>query len=134
MKHKGGDKVRVKSKEWWGLNKEFYREDDCFYLETTAGIFFSEKMFKYLGKSLVIDVVLDDRYNCKGNIYSWTDMMFEKEPEEDKPTKRNIEDNLWICRMCKDNAHEYFRVSPERMEEMKNEWEERLQSGDYVQE
>lgn len=54
--------------------------------------------------------------------------------EKEGVTKRNLEDNLWICRECGSRAHEYFRVSHERMEELKNEWEERLQSGDYVQE
>ena len=30
--------------------------------------------------------------------------------ESDGVTKRNLEDNLWICRECGSMAHEYFRI------------------------
>lgn len=125
MKHKVGDKVRVKSKEW-------YEDHRCGNFQCGA-ISFIYDMSNFCGQSMTIADMSRNFYECKEDArkFLWTDEMFE-DSEEEKLTKRNLEDNLWICDVAKERACEYFRVSPERMEEMKNEWKERLQSGDYV--
>lgn len=132
MKHKVGDKVRVRSVDWW--DKSIKQKDSMIgeYIKCTPFIWFYPSMKKYLGKEVTIkevtrNILTIEEDNAKN---LWTNGMFED--EEEKPTKRNLEDNLWICDVAKERACEYFRVSHERMEEMKNEWKERLQSGDYV--
>ena len=81
MKHKVGDKVRIKSKEWYEKNKNRAGDILC------GGTFFIEAMERYCGETATITSI-DKTYNINidDNEFSWTDEMFEDEaphPSED---------------------------------------------------
>lgn len=66
MKYKPGDKVRIKSLEW-------YKANECSGLVECDGIIFHERMIKLCGKELTIDLVYT---NDEG-----TSLYIMKEPE-----------------------------------------------------
>ncbi len=72
-KFKIGDKVRVKSQEWYDAQPK----------ETDGIIFgpykvnFSSYMICYLGDVLEINNIIDGVYTTQGNPFSWEDWMFE---------------------------------------------------------
>lgn len=74
MKYKIGDKVRVKSKEWYD---EYKGENGTVPIRFS----FIEKMSNWCGKEVTIDAIYDDTYKIKEdeNLYTWTDTMFEDE-------------------------------------------------------
>lgn len=81
MKHKVGDKVRIKSREWYEKNKNTSGDILC------GGTFFVEDMERYCGETATITSV-DKTYNINidDNEFNWTDEMFEDEaphPSED---------------------------------------------------
>jgi hypothetical protein len=74
MKYKVGDKVRVKSLEWYNRNKNENGRIDC-----DESVFFEANMSKLCGsivtiKNIDVDI---DAYEVKENSYYWTDEMFE---------------------------------------------------------
>ncbi len=79
MKYKVGDKVRVKSLEWYNENKNEYGSIDCDNM-----VYFQEYMSKFCGSILTIKGVDIDlnAYVVKENICYWTDDMFEGLAEE----------------------------------------------------
>lgn len=74
MKYKVGDKVRVKSKEWYDENKG---EDGV----VAVNKFFVKKMAEWCGKEVIIDKIFDDFYRIKDDEdeWNWSDEMFEDE-------------------------------------------------------
>lgn len=80
MKYKVGDKVRIKSKEWYDANKNergAISEDESFYS-------FVEPMGKYLGMEATITEVKGLAYSIDldRNRNYWYDWMFEDEQAE----------------------------------------------------
>lgn len=74
MKHKIGDKVKVRSKEWWNAQpKNEYGNVKC-GTNTFVG-----DMTKMCGEVVTISEVFDDFYSIKESVYRWTDEMFEDE-------------------------------------------------------
>ena len=86
MKYKVGDKVRIKSLDWYNENKDEDGDVPC-----VCDILFLERMKKYCGKILTISKV----YNCTGrydgkHIYEmegaknidWTEDMIEYKVED----------------------------------------------------
>lgn len=72
MKYKVGDKVRVKSKEWWDSQPK----------DESGGVncgvdYFTDIMVDMCGKVVEISDILDDTYLIKGSWMNWTDEMFE---------------------------------------------------------
>ena len=73
MKYNVGDKVRVKSLEWYNENKEakavsgVYVDDNCFVNEMT----------EHCGKILTIDKIHNRGYTMKEVGWTWTDGMLE---------------------------------------------------------
>lgn len=78
MKYKVGDKVKIKSKEWYEKNKD---ENGDVELIDEA---FKLKMIDYLGKCAVVKKCLGTYYeiNIDSGFWNWTDEMFENENEE----------------------------------------------------
>lgn len=77
MKYNVGDKVKVKSIEWYNANKDEYG------VEIAGGDFyFTSRMSEFCGKFVTIDEILkDDVYTIQedGQIFTWTNSMFEDE-------------------------------------------------------
>lgn len=73
MKYQIGDKVRIKSKEWYKKNKD---EDD--YIEGVWG--FTSGMSAYCGEVATITQVVDDYYDIDidNGKWHWQDFMFEE--------------------------------------------------------
>lgn len=69
-----GDKVYVKSIDWYNANKDIYGNVNV------SKSFFIPSMKKYCGKMLTITEVLDSHYKVAedGGEFYWTDDMFEK--------------------------------------------------------
>lgn len=72
MKHKVGDKVRIKSREWYEKNKNRAGDILC------GGIFFVEDMDCYCGKIATITEANGTyKIDIDDHEFSWTDEMFE---------------------------------------------------------
>lgn len=82
MKYKVGNKVRIKSLDWYTENKN---EDGDVSLKN--GFYFIKEMKKYCGNIMTIEKVLTDgKYKMEDddNAYFWTDSMIECLVEESK--------------------------------------------------
>ena len=76
-KFKVGDKVRVKSLEWYNENKNFNGD---VYIEENTGVFFAGNMSKLCGEIVqIIQIEADYYYQILGNKMYWQDWMFEDE-------------------------------------------------------
>ena len=74
MKHKVGDKVRIKSKAWWNAQpKNASGSVDC------GAEVFTDIMTSMCGKVVEISDVLKDTYFINECGLNWTDEMFEDE-------------------------------------------------------
>lgn len=98
MKHKVGDKVRIRSKEWYERNKN----ENGIVVASTVN--FNENMSKFLGKEAVITNVYNGYYtiNLTGDLYIWDDYMFEKTPENRTSLFKSIANA--IAESARDNA------------------------------
>lgn len=86
MKYKVGDKVRIKSKEWYEKNKNASGDILC------GGTFFVEDMERYCGETATITSI-DKTYNINidDNEFNWTDEMFEDdEPQVSETLLKDI--------------------------------------------
>lgn len=72
MKHKVGDKVRIKSKAWWDAQPK----NTCGSVDCGAETF-TELMTDMCGKIVEIRDILEDTYAIRGDSNNWTDGMFE---------------------------------------------------------
>lgn len=114
MKYKVGDKVKIRSLDWYNANKNengnitFYRN-------------FTYIMSYYCGKIAKIINVKDKSYsiNLDNGLYSWTDEMFE-ENINDMETKEIIIPQGWEIDKVDDNKILLKRSK----KELPNRWEE----------
>lgn len=115
MKYKVGDKVKIKSLDWYNANKTKGNE---VYLE---GIVFLQIMSKYCGK--VATITHSFRYGYYLDIdrggYHWTDEMFE-ENINDMETKEIIIPQGWEIDKVEDNKI----ILKESKKELPKRWEE----------
>ena len=83
MKYKVGDKVRIKSIDWYNKNKDEYGNIDISHDFT----FYADRS-KHCGKVFTIDVVFDNCYTVKedNHEYYWSDEMIEGLVEEESLT------------------------------------------------
>ena len=74
MKYKVGDKVRVKSLEWYNKNKNEYGDIRC-----SDGVFFRSNMSEFCGSILIIKNIYTflNAYQVEENDYYWTDEILE---------------------------------------------------------
>lgn len=81
MKHKVGDKVRIKSREWYEKNKNRAGDILC------GGIFFVDDMVCYCGNiATIASVDRIYRLDIDNSEFEWTDEMFE----DDEPQVSEI--------------------------------------------
>jgi hypothetical protein len=103
MKFKKGDKVRVKSLEWYNQNKD---GNGYVYI----GQVFTPSMSEQCGSILTIKEIYEDYYLVKENTKTWQDWMLEEKPvTEEKPeveqeNKNSMETKL----MTKEEVFEYL--------------------------
>lgn len=94
MKYKNGDKVKVKSIEWYNKNKRGPFGD----VWNTPRIF-TQEMSKYCGKVLTIESVSEDfkDYQVKEtDKYFWTDDMFEDDDLEfQRAVAKTVDECSW---------------------------------------
>ena len=97
MKYKVGDKVRIKSLDWYNENKD--ETDD---IECSNNIWFYREMSKFCGKVMTIFFVGVDYYTMAENLVSnWTDEMIEGLVEEETKPKFKIGDIVkWYNHTC----------------------------------
>lgn len=77
--YKVGDKVTIKSLDWYNENKNSYGDVDVYRT-------FIKEMSKYCGqKTVITDVFESDTYKleCDKEAWNWTAEMFEEETEEE---------------------------------------------------
>ena len=83
MKYKVGDKVRIKSLDWYNQNKD--KDDNVPLIESTNSYYnFIEVMREACGKVMTISSVNSDYYDMveDDGEYFWTDEMIEGLAEE----------------------------------------------------
>lgn len=86
MKHKVGDKVRIKSREWYEKNKDKNGDILC------GGMFFVEDMNRYCGKiATITEANATYKIDIDDHEFSWTDGMFEDdEPRTSETLLKDI--------------------------------------------
>ena len=77
MEYRVGDKVRIKSLDWYNENKDEFGE--VRYEE----YIFVKSMVPYCGSILTIETKIEDYYQVKENTFWWTDEMIEGLVEEE---------------------------------------------------
>lgn len=79
MKYKVGDKVKIKSLEW------YYSNSDCMGNIRCGYWYFTNLQTSYCGKVLTISAICDDFYMMKDIGHHWTDEMIEGLADEENP-------------------------------------------------
>lgn len=100
MKYNIGDKVRVKSLEWYNANKDEYGDVKCYDCqETDDTIYFISQMTEYCGTIVTIDKIWEDYYYSiieDEHKFDWTDNMFEDEDLEfQRAIAKSVDKCLW---------------------------------------
>ena len=86
LKYKVGDKVLIKSIDWYNKNKDKYGT-----IYTSNGFCFCDDMTKHCGEIMkIIDIIVDPKDSNQGyyimdNVKKWTDEMIEGLVEEECP-------------------------------------------------
>lgn len=97
MKYKVGDRVRIKSLDWYNANRDYNGNVECgFY-------YFIEEMSKYCGKILTIGEVYRNEYELQeGENFIWTDEMFDSiiENTDDVESKTSSEQMVSLKMIC----------------------------------
>lgn len=92
MKHKVGDKVRIKSIDWYNANKS---DKDCFIVD---GVGFTTGMSEYCGKEATITEINECeeafRINIDKGKFWYNEGMIEETPDSTSDTFRNIADTI----------------------------------------
>ena len=85
MKYKEGDKVHIRSKEWYDNNKSYYGDIEC------GSRMFYREMSYWCGRVVTIKNVNDGYYRIveDGTAFIWTDEMFEGLVEEERVSNVN---------------------------------------------
>lgn len=129
MKYKVGDKVRIKSKEWWDAQPK----NESGSVECGADTF-TDMMVYMCGKVVEISDVLDDTYLIKEYGFTWTDEMFDDSynPEKSILSEEVIRDIAKVVKkhnlgVCVSENEEKLIVEPIKVEE-----DEDLKKGTHV--
>lgn len=109
MKFKVGDKVRVKSLEWYNSNKN---AEGKVYKDGISSIYFTEGMTFWCGKIVQIEKIFGDTYYLvDGSYCHWQDWMFEDEvvTEEKHEDKQLNKTNMETKEMTRKEVTDYLR-------------------------
>ena len=98
MKYKVGDKVKIKSLDWYNDNRDYDGYVECGFC------YFTEKMTKYCGKILTIgEIYRHDSYILQEDEdFEWTDDMFDSiiENTDDVESKTSSEQMVSLKMIC----------------------------------
>ena len=87
MKYKVGDKVKIKSLDWYNKNKDKDGDVDCGMQN------FVDSMKSYCGQILTIkEIGTNYSYSMLGNVFWWTDEMIEGLAEEENKDMGDVSD------------------------------------------
>lgn len=127
MKYKVGDKVKIKSLDWYNANKNKYWNVSVYYT-------FVKQMSPFCGKTAIIREKRDRVYKIdldKGE-WNWTDEMFEENfNKEDMKTKKIVLPEGWEI----DKVENGEIILKESKKELPKTWEEcfkLLDSGEFI--
>ena len=101
-KFKIGDKVRVKSYEW------YISEPKNNYGDILKGKNFTEEMCEYCEEILTIKEVYDDYYKVDGNTIFWQDWMLEDKPVAEEKQEQQLKTNNMETKMTKKEAFDFL--------------------------
>ena len=97
MKYKVGDKVKIKSLDWYNANRDYNGNVECgFY-------YFIEEMSKYCGKILTIGNIHKNGYDLQEDEdFEWTEDMFDSNIEnpDDVESKTSSEQMVSLKMIC----------------------------------
>lgn len=91
LKYKVGDRVKIKSLNWYDKNKDRFGEIWTESFDRKRKICFASNMTPYCGMETVIFSVERYNYVLKNIPYAWTDEMIEGLAEEDKEMDKFID-------------------------------------------
>ena len=95
MKYKVGDRVKIKSLDWYNENS-----NDDYNVVFADGWHFSKPMSIFCGKELIIENISHTtnlpHYMMKDNVFGWTDEMIEGLVEEENKPKFKVGDEVRI--------------------------------------
>ena len=94
MKYKEGDRVRIKSLDWYNKNKGNADETNSVWCED-GGAWFFYHMSQYCGKIMTIKNVWSNSYTLEGSDSRWTDEMIEG-LVEDETSKFKVNDIVFV--------------------------------------
>lgn len=105
LKFKIGDKVRVKSIEWYNQNKDIHGD-----IMGAHSYVFIGGMEKYCGEVLKISGVHNKYYDAEYNSYVWQDWMLEDEPvaEEKKEVEQLNKNDMETKEMTQKEVFDYL--------------------------
>lgn len=116
MNYKVGDRVKIKSLDWYNEHKD--ETDD---IECSNNIWFYREMSKFCGKVMTISHVRVDHYTMVEDLVGyWTDEMIERKVEEETKSHNN---------MCKQLIDE---MNPNVEVNVKTKPEPKFKRGDFV--
>ena len=103
LKFKVGDKVRVKSLEWYNEKKDSIGH-------IPIGQVFTDAMSKYCGSILTIKEIFEDFYIVNENTKNWQDWMLEDEvvTEEKQEVEQLIKNNMETKEMTEEEVFVYL--------------------------
>ena len=103
LKFKVGDKVRVKSLEWYNQKKDSIGH-------IPIGQVFTDAMSKYCGSILTIKEIFEDFYIVNENTKNWQDWMLEDEPvtEEKQEVEQLNKNDMQTKEMTKEEVFAYL--------------------------
>ena len=91
MKYKVGDKVKIKSLEWYNKNSEYSAV-------VQNGASFTDSMTKYCGKTAIVVEIYHESYDLDidGDGWYWYDWMLEDEP----PISEQLKEKRFHAACC----------------------------------
>ena len=92
MKYRPGDKVKIKSLDW------YYSNSDCIGDIQCGDWYFTLSQALYCGKVLTISAICDDFYMMKGIGHHWTDEMIECLADESQDKMVSLDK---VCEMLR---------------------------------
>ena len=113
MKYKIGDRVKIKSRDWYKENK---RKRGRIYFDNAS---FIPEMSRYCGTKLTIAEVKHNFYFVEENNYAWTEEVIEGLVEEETKNNNDMEEKETLLGWVKES--DSLRLVPHKDYEIKHD-------------